>query len=54
MEFNKEQIQEVILNPRKWAEKIAESEIVRHIDRYKKAKELGESFAKEVTNGNDN
>ena len=30
-------------------QKVAEKEIVTHIDKYKKAKELGESFAKEIT-----
>ena len=49
VEFKKEKIQEIILNPRAWAEKVAEKEIVDNIDRYKKAKELGESFAKEIT-----
>jgi hypothetical protein len=45
-------MQEIILNPRKWAEKVAEKEIVKNIDKYKKAKKLGEEFAKEVTSGN--
>ena len=49
MDFKKEKIQEIIQNPRSWAEKVAEKEIVRHIDRYKKAKELGIAFAKEIT-----
>ena len=50
MEFKNQEIQEIILNPRAWAEKIAEKEIVSHLDRYKKAKELGNSFAKEIVN----
>jgi len=49
VDFSKESIQEVINNPRAWAEKVAEKQIVINIDRYKKAKELGEEFAKEVT-----
>ena len=44
-------MQEIILNPRKWAEKVAEKEIVKSIDKYKKAKKLGEDFAREVTDG---
>lgn len=49
MDFSKESIQEIIKNPRAWAEKVAEKEIVTHIEKYKKAKELGETFAKEIT-----
>ena len=49
MDFSKEQIDQIILNPRTWAEKVAEKEIVVHIDKYKKAKKLGEEFAKEIT-----
>ncbi len=51
MEFSKQKIQEVILNPRAWAEKVAETEIVKNLNRYKEAKKLGEEFAKEITNG---
>ena len=50
MDFSKESLGKIILNPRAWAEKVAENEIVKHIDRYKKAKKLGEEFAKEITN----
>jgi len=54
VEFNqKESMQEIILNPRKWAEKIAEGSILDNLDKYKKAKELGEFFAKEITNVKD-
>ena len=52
MEFKNQEIQEIILNPRAWAEKIAEKEIVRNLEKYKKAKKLGEAFAKEITDGN--
>ena len=49
MDFSRENLDKIILNPRAWAEKVAENEIVTHIDRYKKAKKLGEDFAKEIT-----
>ena len=41
----------MILNPRKWAEKVAEVEIVKNLSKYKEAKTLGEEFAKEITDG---
>jgi len=43
-------LEKIILNPRAWAEKVAEKEIVVHIDKYKEAKVLGEKFAKEIVN----
>lgn len=52
MDFSKESLEKIILNPRAWAEKVAEKEIVIHLDKYKKAKDLGEQFAKEITDGN--
>ena len=48
MEFSKEKIQEIILNPRAWGEKVAEKEILKNLDKYKNAKSLGEKFAKEI------
>ena len=42
----------MILNPRAWAENVAEVEIVKHLDKYKEAKKLGEEFAREITSGN--
>ena len=50
MDFSKELIQEVISNPRAWAEKVAEKQIVLNIGKYKQAKKLGEEFAKGVIN----
>ena len=51
MDFSQQSMEEIIINPRKWAEKVAEQEITKHLSRYKKAKDLGEKFAKEITNG---
>lgn len=38
----------MISNPRAWAEKVAEKQIVLNIGKYKEAKKLGEKFAKEI------
>ena len=54
MDFSQESLEEIILNPRSWAEKVAEKEIVVHLDKYKKAKDLGEQFAKEITSADSN
>ena len=48
MDLSKEQIQEIIQNPRAWAEKVAEKELLNNLHRYKEAKTLGENFAKEI------
>ena len=54
VDFSQESLEKVILNPRVWAEKVAEKEIVVHIDKYKEAKVLGEKFAKEITSADSN
>ena len=54
MDFSKESLDKIILNPRVWAEKVAEKEIVVHIDRNKEAKNLGEQFAKEIASADSN
>jgi len=42
-------IKEIIADPGAWAEKFAESAIVKEVPRYLKAKNLGEKFAREIT-----
>ena len=49
MEFSKEKMKEIILNPRAWAEKVAEREVLKNLGKYKDAKVLGEKFAKEIS-----
>jgi hypothetical protein len=41
-------IEEIIDNPREWAEQIAEREILKHLPLYTKAFKLGEEFANEI------
>jgi len=41
-------IEEIIDNPREWAEQIAEREILKHLPLYSKAVKLGEEFANEI------
>ena len=43
-------IQNIIENPREWAELFAEKVVVENIPRYMNAKELGKEFADEITN----
>ena len=43
-------IKEIIADPGAWAEKFAESAILKEVPRYLKAKNLGENFAREITN----
>lgn len=50
MEFKQESLQTIISNPRAWAQEVAEKELVKHLDKYKQAKVLGEQFAKEISN----
>ena len=42
-------IKDIIENPREWAEQIAEKAIMQEVPRYLKAKNLGENFAREIT-----
>ena len=42
-------IKEIIENPQKWAENFAENAIMKEVPRYLKAKNLGEKFAREIT-----
>lgn len=46
-------VEEIINNPRDWAEQIAEREILKHLPLYSKAVKLGEEFANEII-GEDN
>jgi len=46
-------VEEIIDNPRDWAEQIAEREILKHLPLYSKAVKLGEEFANEII-GEDN
>ena len=43
-------IKEIIADPGAWAEKFAESAILKEVPRYLKAETLGENFAREITN----
>ena len=42
-------IKDIIADPQAWAEKFAESAILKEVPRYLKAKNLGENFAREIT-----
>ena len=42
-------IKEIIADTGAWAEKFAESAILKEVPRYLKAKNLGEDFAREIT-----
>ncbi len=42
------EIEEILENPRAWAEKQAESAILENANKYKEAFKLGEEFANEV------
>ena len=39
----------ILDNPQEWAEKFAEDAIIDNLDIYRKAKKLGEEFAREIT-----
>ena len=41
-------IQDIIENPKEWAEKFAEQTVVQNIPLYLEAKELGKEFASEI------
>ena len=41
-------IEDIMENPKEWAEKMAESAILSNLDRYIKAKELGKEFSSEI------
>ena len=43
------EITDIIENPTEWAEKFAEDTIMKEVPRYLKAKNLGEAFAREIT-----
>ena len=40
-------------DPQAWAEEVAESIIMKEVPRYLKAKNLGENFAREITDKNN-
>ena len=42
-------IKEIVADPQVWAEQLAESAILKEVPRYLKAKNLGENFAREIT-----
>ena len=42
-------IKEIMSDPGAWAEQFAESAILKEVPRYLKAKNLGENFAREIT-----
>ena len=42
-------IKDIIENPREWGEQISEDIIMKEVPRYLKAKNLGEAFAREIT-----
>ena len=41
-------IEDIMENPKEWAEKMAESAILSNLDRYIEARELGKEFSDEV------
>ena len=41
-------IEEILKDPRAWADKIAEEQIVLHSDKIKSSKKLGEEFANAI------
>ena len=43
-------IEDIIENPKEWAEKFAEKTVVENIPRYLKAKKLGKEFADDIKN----
>ena len=43
------EIEEILDDPKAWAEKFAEDAILAELPRYRKAKKLGEEFANEIT-----
>ena len=45
-------VEDIIENPKEWAEKFAEKTVVENIPRYMNAKELGKEFADEIRNKN--
>ena len=42
-------IKKIMENPQEWAEEFAENAIMEEVPRYLKAKNLGEKFAREIT-----
>ena len=43
------EIGDILDNPQEWAEKFAEDAILEELPRYRKAKKMGEKFAREIT-----
>lgn len=43
-----ESVEEILEDPREWAEIVAEKEIIAHITKYEKAKKLGRQFAEKL------
>ena len=46
-------IENIMSDPQAWAEEVAESIIMKEVPRYLKAKNLGENFAREITDKNN-
>ena len=42
-------IEAIMDNPQEWAEKFAEDAILKELPRYRKAKKMGEEFARKIT-----
>ena len=54
LEINLEgDIEDIMANPQEWAEKSAEDAVMKEVPRYLKAKNLGENFAREITDKNN-
>ena len=46
----KGKVEEIIKNPKEWAEKFAEQTIIQNVPRYLEAKRLGKGFASGIKN----
>ena len=44
------EIEDILDNPQEWAEKFAEDALLKELPRYRKAKKMGEDFARKITN----
>ena len=42
-------ITEIVADPGRWGEEVAEKAVMKEVPRYLKAKKLGEKFAREIT-----
>ena len=43
------EIEDILDDPQEWAEKFAEDALLKELPRYRKAKKMGEKFAREIT-----